>query len=244
MRDNPTYYAIIPANVRYDKRLRPNEKLLYGEITALANKTGECWASNNYFAELYQVKPQAVSKWISDLAEYGYITISYTYRDQTMEIESRTIKLALTNDSEVLTKKEEVLTKKDNEDDGGINKKSDWYKQKKNGNNLNINTTSRVLKNNTADADFDSLWSLYPRKEGKKQALTAYKKAIKAGVSVETIRKGIEAYISYIQREKVKPQYIKMGSTWFNGECWNDDYGQHIVGMYNDHELDDVFGGV
>jgi len=80
-------------------------------------------------------------------------------------------------------------------------------------------------KNQAADAYFDSLWSLYPRKEGKKQAMTAYKKAIKAGVSVETIRKGIEAYISYIQREKVKPQYIKMGSTWFNGSCWEDSYG-------------------
>jgi len=104
-----------------------------------------------------------------------------------------------------------------------------------------LSTDKERKNNNTADADFDSLWLLYPRKEGKKQALSAYKRAIKAGVSVDTIRKGIEAYISYIQREKVKPQYIKMGSTWFNGECWNDDYGQHIVGMYNDHELDDVF---
>ena len=32
------YYAIIPATVRYDKDLKPAEKLLYGEVTALANK--------------------------------------------------------------------------------------------------------------------------------------------------------------------------------------------------------------
>ena len=31
----PNYYAIIPANVRYDEKLSPNEKLFYGEITAL-----------------------------------------------------------------------------------------------------------------------------------------------------------------------------------------------------------------
>ena len=51
----PSYYAIIPANVRYDSRLSANEKLMFGEITCLCNKHGVCWAKNSYFAELYEV---------------------------------------------------------------------------------------------------------------------------------------------------------------------------------------------
>ena len=48
--ERPNYYAIIPADVRYDKRLKPIERLLYGEITCLSNKEGYCFASSNYFA--------------------------------------------------------------------------------------------------------------------------------------------------------------------------------------------------
>lgn len=96
---------------------------------------------------------------------------------------------------------------------------------------------------NTSDSDFSELWKLYPRHESKKAALTAYLKAIKKGTTVDQIKNGITAYKTYIEREKVKAKYIKMFSTWINGECWNDDYGQPAVGMYNDHDLDDVFGG-
>lgn len=73
--ENPNYYAIIPANVRYDKRLKPNAKLLYGEITSLTNKEGYCWADNAYFAELFEVSSETISRWISQLANYGYIDV-------------------------------------------------------------------------------------------------------------------------------------------------------------------------
>jgi len=74
MNETPNYYAIIPANVRYSD-LKPNAKLLYGEITALSNKHGFCFASNKYFAELYKVNKNTISSWISDLKNYGFITV-------------------------------------------------------------------------------------------------------------------------------------------------------------------------
>lgn len=49
--EQPTYYAIIPANVRYNKKLSPNEKLLYGELTCLTHQDGYCFATNSYFAQ-------------------------------------------------------------------------------------------------------------------------------------------------------------------------------------------------
>lgn len=84
-----SYYAIIPANVRYDKDLAPNAKLLYGEITALCNEKGYCWASNQYFAELYNVSDRTIKNWISQLTDKGYIQRSVKYREGTKEIEQR-----------------------------------------------------------------------------------------------------------------------------------------------------------
>ena len=69
----PSYYANIPADVRYDEELRPNEKLLYGEITALCNKLGYCWANNSYFADLYNVKNRTVKRWVSNLEKQGHV---------------------------------------------------------------------------------------------------------------------------------------------------------------------------
>ena len=78
MKENPNYYAIIPATIRYDKDLKPNEKLLYSEITALANKTGVCFATNNYFAQLYNVDKLTVSRWLKNLKDKKYIMINGT----------------------------------------------------------------------------------------------------------------------------------------------------------------------
>lgn len=70
-----SYYSILPAVVRYDKDLTDKAKLLYSEITCLCNKEGYCFATNNYFANLYNCTPRAIQFTISKLQEKGYIKI-------------------------------------------------------------------------------------------------------------------------------------------------------------------------
>jgi hypothetical protein len=69
----PSYFSILTAEVRYDDRLTPLQKLLYSEITSLANKTGQCWASNKYFADLYNVSETWISLSIKKLIKFGYL---------------------------------------------------------------------------------------------------------------------------------------------------------------------------
>ena len=94
MNEKPGYYAIIPASVRYDKQLPQGAKLLYGEITALTNKNGYCWASNDYFAKLYSVSIGTIKSWLKCLEDKSDIRRVIKYKSGSKEVEQRFISLA------------------------------------------------------------------------------------------------------------------------------------------------------
>ena len=93
MKEQPNYYAILSAEVRYDNRLKANVKLLFAEITALCNMNAECFATNKYFSDLYGKSKTSISVWVSELVKYGYIKVRYTYKEGTKEILNRHIRI-------------------------------------------------------------------------------------------------------------------------------------------------------
>lgn len=141
VKERPNYYSILPADVRYDKRLKANEKLLYSEITALANVNGYCFAKNSYFSELYGVSKETVSRWISNLQKFGYIKIELLYKENSKEISERKIHVARPSFDEGGV---------DDLDNTPMTKKSKGYRQKNQrgidekikDNNTRYNTTS------------------------------------------------------------------------------------------------------
>lgn len=91
-------------------------------------------------------------------------------------------------------------------------------------NNNGQKTDEQAEPVRVSSAEFEKLWSLYPRKEGRKEAFAAYERAVKHGTTVETIENGIKAYCKHIEDCKIEKQYIKKGSTYFRQEAWNDVY--------------------
>lgn len=94
--EQPNYYAVLPATIRYDKNLSSSEKLFYAEISALAQKDGRCWASRKYFADLYGVDERTISRWTAKLAERGYIEVR-VIRNAQKAIVRRNIALKVFN---------------------------------------------------------------------------------------------------------------------------------------------------
>ncbi len=88
-----SYYAVIPATVRYDNNVVPGAKLLYGEITALCNEKGYCWATNDYFSRLYSVSKRTISTWIKSLCDAGYISAEFVLDNESKKVKVRCLKV-------------------------------------------------------------------------------------------------------------------------------------------------------
>ena len=84
-------YSVIPARVRDDKELRPNAKLLYGELSALTMAEGYCWASNAYLAEIFDLSQNTVSQLIKQLSDRGHIISEVERNPETKEVLRRKI---------------------------------------------------------------------------------------------------------------------------------------------------------
>jgi len=101
--EKPNYYAVIPAEVRYNKKLTPNAKLLYAEITALCNMNGKCTASTKYFCKLYEVSRVSIQKWLKVLEGNNYIKRVNIYKQGSKEIDTRVITLVNSPSKEKFT---------------------------------------------------------------------------------------------------------------------------------------------
>ena len=208
------FYAVIPAFVRYDKDLQPNAKLLYGEITALSNEKGFCWAENEYFANLYNVSKTSISKWISSLIKKQYITSEIVYKQGTKEIEHRYLRIV----------------------GGGIEEKLNTpIEEKLKDNNTSSNTTLKEInKESFSEEDlalwFSKVYEIYPRKVSKVKAKemferklrgldkeTAYKKAI-------AIYRMLERQVEVWESEKRETSYLPYPASWLNDNVENSPH--------------------
>jgi hypothetical protein len=173
--DKPSYYAIIPAEVRYNEQLSANEKLMYGEITALTQSTGECWATNAYFGEIYNKDVRTIRRWVSHLSSLGYINIKLVYKPNSKEVDKRIITLG--------TKLSLASGQKCPTGEG----KNVRY------NNTRENTTSII------DAEFEKVWAMYERKGNKQTAMRYWKKLSKADQLA--IKEKIPTYVQLREKQ-------------------------------------------
>lgn len=227
MDEQPNYYSIIPAIVRYDDNICSNAKLLYGEITALCNKQGFCWANNKYFADIYKTSIRTIQRWIEQLNQQGYIIVNYDYKEGTNSIDGRcisivdiTTKLSWDSDKIVMGARQNCH--------GGSDISVMPYPYYNNKTNNTINNSAKVVQNATHDefdkeVHFDIFWKEYPKKINRKKAKDKFFKICKDEENFNKIMNGLKKYKQTPQWKKDNGEFIPHPTTWLNGERWNDE---------------------
>lgn len=209
----PNFYAIIPAVVRYDTSLRPNAKLIYGEISALTSAYGYCWATNQYFADLYGFAKKTVSELISELASRGYITVEVCRAKVNKgagAVEMRKIWLNSRFDCDLtLSGKNRI---------GYPEKKGDPIPQKVKENNTSINNNPRNPQE--GDARFDAFWKAYPHKMDKQKAVKSFRKLKVDDELLKVILAALEKQKRSPQWNEDEGRYIPYPATWLNNRRW------------------------
>lgn len=220
MEQSTNFFNQIPVPIIEADDLNDFEKLLFSEIYTMANSYGSIFPSNAYLATRYGKTKVTISNTLRKLQEKGYIDLEYRYSGK--EIDKRFIYPCLNKLNGGI--KENFNTPKRKFKEGIKENFKDNISSNKSINKSFNNISDKSDKESDLENRFSLLWKMYPNKKGKPKALTAYKKAVKSGVTDKEIQTGIENYLAEINAKGTLKDYIKHGSTWFNGKGWEDDY--------------------
>lgn len=222
----------IPRDIYLHEGLTPTDKFLLVEIDSLA-KNGECFASNEHFAKFLGVSKKHVSRLISKLVQMNLINVELIYKNGSKEIEKRVI-TPIRIETHTPPHGEGEPPRMEEDTPHPLQEDTPHRIDAEDINTSFINTSFNNTINNPIkgktytpkelESEFEHLWSMYPNKQGKKRAKQSFLKARKNNISLEKIKNGLNGYINYIQAQGLDHQYIKHGSTWFNGECWDEEY--------------------
>ncbi|EGO6739185.1 helix-turn-helix domain-containing protein [Enterococcus faecalis] len=236
MNEHRGFYAIIPAIVRYDNQLNGNAKLLYGELTALANERGYCWATNQYFASLYNVSKRTIISWMKQLEKRKYIKIQVFYKPDSKIVDRRHIYiLPFPTDTEFYTPSEEnFITYGKNLHEGSEENFTTPGEENFTENNTLINNTKNntlnkknsVEPSSTMSELFEKIWQTYPKKTNKKKAKEQFLKKFKSEEDLDQFKKGYKDYLKYIKlNDWYHPQEL---FRWIRDDRYNDEYDLSI----------------
>jgi Helix-turn-helix domain len=73
----------------------------------------------------------------------------------------------------------------------------------------------------TSPDGFEAFWQEYPKKEGRNNAIRAYRSAIVQGVNPVLLAEKAEQYA--VAKAVVDPRYLKMPASWLQDQCWLED---------------------
>lgn len=134
----------IPASIWLTPHLTLQEKIFLVEINSLDNEDG-CFASNDYFAQFFQLSKNRCSEVINKLKEKGLVTVNFIYKPGSKQVEKRIVRVNYNH--QLFNPKGIRLS------EGGIRKVEEGYSKSRQGYSENCednNTVNNTLVNSSS----------------------------------------------------------------------------------------------
>lgn len=124
-----TYFTILPSEIRYNTNLSSFEKILFSEILVLSSFSGYCFATNQYFAKMYNKHEKSISRSINKLKNQGLIKINYDDNKRKIYVNKGVTKMLLGGNKNVTRGGNKNVNY--NKQDNNIKYNNSYYKKKK-----------------------------------------------------------------------------------------------------------------
>lgn len=216
--DKPSYWAVLPAAVRYDPAITAGAKLLYAEISSLTDRRGYCYASNAYFQELYGISEPTVQRYLRALKTGGYITIA----DGDGGPGRRKIYAGINPLAENPVKNEGVTPSKMTPDP----LKNDTRIKKENKKETDPPKAPQRAGAEIWDPEaWRRFWALYPKKVDKAKAIRAWNRLKADRKLMGSMSAALKAQMATEEWRRDNGRAIPYPSTWLNNRRWEDETG-------------------
>ena len=212
----PAYWAVLPAEIRYDPELPDKAKLLYAEISSLTSETGYCWASNEHFCQLYACTERTIRRLISALAARGYIRIQDGNGGSGRRKIFAGINPLAGNPDKIF--REHGQNFPGNPDKNVRHSKKESKKEDQNP----PKAPKGASVPEYCPEIFERFWALYPIHKSRQSAVKAWDRLKPSGELMRTISKALKRQMA-TDEQWTRGIGIPYAATYLNQRRWEDD---------------------
>ena len=218
--EKPSYWAVIPAGVRYDPELPASAKLLYAEISSLTNQEGYCYASNAYFMALFGSSDATVTRQLRILEQRGYIR----REDATGGKSQRRIYAGINPAAGAPSDPPSKMTIPPVKNDGGPPSKMTGRTEEYNNKTNNPPKAPQGAAGAIWDPEaFERFWKLYPKKKDKAKAIREWNRLKADRKLMRQMSAALRTQMASEEWQRDNGRAIPYPCRWLSHRRWEDE---------------------
>jgi len=196
------WYAVLTADVLYDRNLTDTQKILYAVISNLCDENGECYPSNGYLANIMNSSEETIRRHLQALEGKGYVyrhmRVNNVLRQRYLQIH-KFVDTTPQNCGVQPTELRGIITKSNNKEEKPL-----------------LVSTNVDTKD---PHEFDKVWNMYGKKVGKQPALRSWKR-----LGANDRKKVIEHIPKYLENHDTagKMKFLPHLATYLNQKRYEE----------------------